>query len=96
MFDSKNRYITSGIENSVPLYLIMILWELIDREKQNTKLDYLQIFRLSKENGKQRIVHEQEQPKPFKKTYVYRMPETFTGKIYFRWWRPVMEIQSAY
>lgn len=71
MFDSKNRYITSGIESSVPLYLIMILWELIDREKQNTKLDYLQIFRLSKENGKQRIVHEQEQPKPFKKTYVY-------------------------
>lgn len=55
---------------------------LIDREKQNTQLDYLQIFRLSKENGKQRIVHEQEQPKPFKKTYVYRMPETFTGKIY--------------
>ena len=82
MFDSKNRYITSGIESSVPLYLIMILWELIDCEKQNTKLDYLQIFRLSKENGKQRIVHEQEQPKPFKKTYVYRMPETFTGKIY--------------
>ena len=75
-------YITKGIESSVPLYLIMILWKLIDREKQNTKLDYLQIFRLSKENGKQRIVHEQEQPKPFKKTYVYRMPETFTGKIY--------------
>lgn len=82
MFDSKNRYITSGIESSVPLYLIMILWELIDREKQNNKLDYLQIFRLSKENGRQRIVHEQEQPKPFKKTYMYRMPETFTGKIY--------------
>ena len=82
MFDSKNRYITKGIESSVPLYLIMILWELIDREKQNTKLDYLQIFRLSKENGKQRIVHEQEQHKPFKKTYVYRMLETFTGKIY--------------
>ena len=53
MFDSKNRYITSGIESSVPLYLIMILWELIDREKQNTKLDYLQIFRLSKENGRE-------------------------------------------
>ena len=82
MFNSKNRYITKGIESSVPLYLIMILWELIDREKQNIKRDYLQIFRLSKENGKQRIVHEQEQPKPFKKTYVYRMPETFTGKIY--------------
>lgn len=82
MFNSKNRYITKGIESSVPLYLIMILWELIDREKQNTRLDYLQIFRLSKENGKQRIVHEQEQPKPFKKTYVYRMPEIFTGKIY--------------
>lgn len=82
MFDSKNRYITKGIESSVPLYLIMILWELIDREKQNTRLDYLQIFRLSTENGKQRIVHEQEQPRPFKKTYVYRMPETFTGKIY--------------
>ena len=82
MFNSKNRYITSGVQSNVPLYLIMILWELIDREKQNTKLDYLQIFRLSKENGKQRIVHEQEQPKPFKKTYVYRMPETFIGKIY--------------
>ena len=66
MFDSKNRYITNGVQSNVPLYLIMILWELIDREKQNTQLDYLQIFRLSKENGMQRIVDEQEQPKPFK------------------------------
>lgn len=82
MFSSGKRYITRGVENNVPLYLIMIMWELIDREKQNTALDYLQIFRLSTEDNKQKIVHEQEQPKPFKKTYVYRMPETFTGKIY--------------
>ena len=82
MFSSGKRYITRGVENNVPLYLTMIMWELIDREKQNTALDYLQIFRLSTEDNKQKIVHEQEQPKPFKKTYVYRMPETFTGKIY--------------
>lgn len=82
MFSSGKRYITRGVENNVPLYLTMIMWELIDREKQNIALDYLQIFRLSTEDNKQKIVHEQEQPKPFKKTYVYRMPETFTGKIY--------------
>lgn len=82
MFSSGKRYITRGVENNVPLYLTMIMWELIDREKQNTALDYLQIFRLNTEDNKQKIVHEQEQPKPFKKTYVYRLPETFTGKIY--------------
>jgi hypothetical protein len=82
MFDSKNRYITKGVEENVPLYLIMLMWELIDRENANTALDCLQIFRLSAEGNRQKVIHEQEQPKKFRKTYDLSATELFTGKVY--------------
>lgn len=82
MFDSGNRYITKGVEEQVPLVLMMIMWGLIDRKNQHTELDYLQVFTLSSENGMQSIIHEQEQPKPFKDNYTLEMLQTFSGKVF--------------
>ena len=82
MFDGNSRYITKGIEEQVPLELMILMWIMIDRKKQNTELDYLQIFTFSEENGLQTIVHEQEQPKPFKDSYQKQFPHTFSGKVY--------------
>ena len=82
MFNSGNRYVTRGVDSTVPLYLMMIMWVLIDRRKDVEKLDYLQIFRLSVENGQQVIIHEQEQPNPFKNRYTLTAPTTFIGKVY--------------
>lgn len=82
MFNSGNRYVTRGVDSTVPLYLMMIMWNLIDRRKDIEKLDYLQIFRLSVEDGQQVIIHEQEQPMPFKNKYTLTAQTTFVGKVY--------------
>ena len=68
-FNSGNRYISSGIENTLPQYLILMLWQYIDFLKDKCELDYLQVFRLYKEGAGQGIEHTQEQPKPCKRKY---------------------------
>lgn len=63
MFNNK-RYITRGIEREIPLWLMSYMWNRVDvicrRLKENT--DYLQIFKLSTNNGELLIEHTQEQP----------------------------------
>ena len=81
-FNSGKRYMTRGIEETVPLYTMIILWELIDRRKAHTTMDYLQIFTLKTENGVQRIIHEQEQPKAFRDEYTFVFPNSIDEKIY--------------
>ena len=58
MFTSP-RYATRGVTTTVPLMLQIVLWDLIDSMKVEEK-DYLQVFRLSAESGKQKITHSQE------------------------------------
>ena len=57
MFNGK-RFVTSGIAEKVPLLLQVIMWNMIDT--MDEPKDYLQVFDLSEENGKQKIVHSQE------------------------------------
>ena len=57
MFNGK-RFVTSVIVEKVPLELQMIMWDMIDT--MDEQKDYLQVFDLSEENGKQKIVHSQE------------------------------------
>ena len=59
MFNKKNRYCSQGINNSISIRLQLLLWEKIDNLKEKTTLDYLQIFRLKKENNYLIIEHEQ-------------------------------------
>lgn len=59
MFNGK-RFVTSGIAEKVPLELQVIMWDMVDA--MDDPKDYLQVFDLSAENGKQKIVHSQEQP----------------------------------
>jgi len=74
---TKQRYITCGIQAELDISIIQLLWELIEEEKKNVRLDYLQVIRLTAEydvDGKtiqQGIVLSQEQP-PYHK--VYRLP----------------------
>ena len=74
------RYVTSGISSGVPLLMQIILWGLIDAMEVAEK-DYLQIFRLSAENGKQKIIHRQEQPE-YSKEYLFPSEEPITAKIF--------------
>jgi hypothetical protein len=63
MFTNK-RYITCGISNAIPEDIQLALWSMIDNFRTSTdiEVDYLQIFRLSIQNGKQKIIHRQEEP----------------------------------
>ena len=66
MFDSK-KYITKGIEATLPPGMDSLLWLLIETMEVSKK-DYLQVFELSPNQGQQHIVHRQEQP-PYEKEY---------------------------
>lgn len=79
MFNNK-RFITRGIAETVPLALQIIMWNLIDT--MNTDKDYLQVFRLSEEDGKQKIVHSQEQPK-YKREYLFKTDTLFLNETIF-------------
>lgn len=62
MFDNK-KYITCGIAHEIPDEIQFWLWMMIDnlRADNNIELDYLQIFRLANQDGKQKIIHSQEE-----------------------------------
>lgn len=83
MFNNK-RYCTAGVQTKVPIVIQMVLWDLVDSMEVRRR-DYLQIFRLSEENGNQKIVHSQEIP-DYKMEYSVSPDNTgtepITAKIY--------------
>lgn len=79
MFNNQ-RYVTHGISNELPLMLQIILWGLIDSMEVVEK-DYIQVFFLSNESGKQKIIHRQEQPE-YSKEYLFPSEEPITAKIF--------------
>lgn len=64
MFKSKqNRFLTRAISESLHVEIQGLLWSLIDRQNEKgNELDYLQIFELKIQDGKQQIIHRQEIP----------------------------------
>lgn len=79
MFNN-SRCATRGINAEIPLALQLILWKMID-EMEVAQKDYLQVFTLCSENGKQKIIHEQEQP-DYRKEYIFSSDYLINEKIY--------------
>ena len=77
MFSNK-RYLTKGVQADIPFELQIFMWECI---KEVPEPDYLQIFRLSDFNGKQRVIHEQEIPE-YKREYFLAVTEPINQKVY--------------
>lgn len=73
-----NRYMTKGVQSEIPAVLRIFMWDCI---RVIPKPDYLQVFRLSEVNGKQRIVHEQEVPE-FKREYLLSFSNPVNAKVY--------------
>ena len=68
MFEpDKPRYLTRGIDASIPLEIQLFLWNAIDNMPEPK--DYLQIFELTKKSGLQCILHKSEQPE-YNMTYI--------------------------
>ena len=78
IFNNKH-YISRGIEQNVPPLLQVIMWELINQMPVDK--DYLQVFYLSADNGRQRIKHTQEIPE-YTKEYVLKVNLPITEKIF--------------
>ena len=58
-----NRNFTQGVSSEVSIEIQLILWVMIDDLiLTDIEIDYLQVFRLSNQDGQQKIVHSQEQP----------------------------------
>ena len=81
MFEkSKSRYLTRGVSAEIPPELQLFMWQAIDQMPQPK--DYLQVFRLTVEDGLQIIRHESEQPE-FAMTYVLpTVSQAVTQKVY--------------
>lgn len=64
MFNKNSRYVTRGINKEIDIRLQIIMWSMIDKLKDegNVELDYLQVFKLRKEDNKIVIKQSQEVP----------------------------------
>lgn len=79
MFKNK-RFITKGVSSEVNLLLQLFMWKCI--EEMPPPKDYLQVFKLTLEDGKQKIIHTQEQPE-YKREYLLQTDAPiFIGKIF--------------
>ena len=67
---NKERYLTRGVSNEIPLKIQMLLWLMID--ELNVRKDYLQVFEIEPiDVNLLKIEHRQEVPK-YKKEIVAR------------------------
>ena len=77
------RYLTIGIANTLPPWLVFLLWDAIDNMK--TPVDYLQVFSVSSEDddGVSRItvVHSQENPE-YTQTYTIMAKDKVDAKVF--------------
>ena len=60
MFENQ-KFLTRGVQNEIPLWLIDLIWCMVFSMKTKHK-DYLQVFTLTRTPTGQLIVHQQEQP----------------------------------
>lgn len=89
--EGEKRYITSGINASLPVLYQILLWNAIDNLRDSGKeLDYLQVFKIQTKDNPDRkgklltITHSQEKP-PYSREYVIPVrddAEAVDGKIY--------------
>lgn len=78
MFDGQ-KYLTRGVNSRIPIDLQLFMWECICKMPVNK--DYLQVFRFTEENGMQKIIHSQEQPR-YERTYFLQTEQPFKEKVY--------------
>ena len=79
MFENP-RYLTAGVDATIPPYLQLFMWGCIDRLPEER--DYLQVFTLEPMGDiMQRITHSSEEPE-YNMTYLLPTDSPITAKIY--------------
>ena len=78
MFDN-SRYLTCGVDSTIPLELQLFLWGCVER--MPAPKDYLQVFELSPSGPMQVINHSSEEPE-FKRVYLLPSDSPINEKVY--------------
>ena len=78
MFNN-NRYLTCGVDSTIPLELQLFLWECVDRLP--APKDYLQVFELKPVGNLQSITHSSEEPE-YHMEYLLPLEVPITEKLY--------------
>ena len=73
------RYATAAVSREIPLTVQLFLWQCIDALPFSP--DYLQVFQLSTDSGRLRILHTQECP-DYRKEYLLQSDVLITAKLY--------------
>lgn len=67
---------TKTVNEEIHTEIQLILWGLIDEQrKQELELDYMQVFELKEQEGRQQIIHRQENPER-RREWVYQLQHT--------------------
>jgi len=74
-----NRYLTCGVDSTIPLELQLFLWECVDRLPEPK--DYLQVFELKPVGSMQSITHSSEEPE-YRMEYLFPTDNPITEKVY--------------
>lgn len=85
MFSKGCRYITRGINSELPFKVHCIIWRILDEfmtNRDNKKIDYLQVFRIYKDKNCIKIIHTQEVPTYKKEIILNRDDITLSNNEY--------------
>lgn len=74
-----DRYLTCGVDSSIPLELQMFLWQCVDGLPEPR--DHLQVFDLKQVGGLQSITHRSEEPE-YRMEYLLPSNSPINEKIY--------------
>ncbi|WP_297639039.1 DUF960 family protein [uncultured Clostridium sp.] len=81
MLEKNNRYITRGIKGALDIGMQLAMWQMVDGLKEKSKeVDYLQVFKIKRNEKEVRIEHSQEIPK-YKKVHVLESLERVDKEI---------------
>ena len=78
MFDN-DRYLTCGVDSTIPLEIQLFLWECVDRLPEPR--DYFQVFELKPAWNLQSITHSSEKPE-YRMEYLIPTDSPITEKLY--------------
>ena len=78
MFDN-DRYLTCGVDSTIPLEIQLFLWECVDRLPEPR--DYFQVFVLKPAGNLQSITHTSEKPE-YCMEYLFPTDSPITEKLY--------------
>lgn len=76
---NNKRYLTCGVDSSIPLELQLFIWECVDC--MPAPKDWLQVFELKPVGILQSITHRAEEP-VYKMEYVIPMENPIAEKVY--------------